>query len=131
MPPSATPAPSATASPGASATPTATPAPSQAPADGAAVPGDQVEVIGDSVALASAPSMEALFPGVGVDAKVSRNYTAALQTLAAADAGCFVTVVPDACAGSTDDNHAAALQVMGLYEPQIRVRPTADVLADR
>lgn len=51
--------------------------------------------------------------------------------LAAADAGCFVTVVPDACAGSTDDNHAAALQVMGLYEPQIRVRPTADVLADR
>lgn len=116
-PPSATPAPSATASPGASATPTATPAPSQAPADGAAVPGDQVEVIGDSVALASAPSMEALFPGVGVDAKVSRNYTAALQTLAAADAAygarTYVVVGLATNAGVSEDQLNALLAAIG------------------
>lgn len=76
----------ATATATSSAAPTPTPSPSEAPAAGAAVPGDQIEVIGDSVALAAAPSMEALFPGIGVDAKVSRNYTAALETLAAADA---------------------------------------------
>ena len=49
--------------------------------------------------------------------------------LAAADAGASVTVVTDACAGSTPDNHAAALTVMGLYPPQITLATTAEVLA--
>ncbi|MGO4956198.1 cysteine hydrolase family protein [Luteococcus sp. Sow4_B9] len=49
--------------------------------------------------------------------------------LAAADAGCTVTVISDACAGSSDENHAAALQVMGLYAPQITVLDSATVLA--
>lgn len=48
--------------------------------------------------------------------------------LAAADAGCTVTVVRDACAGSSDENHEAALQVMGLYAPQITVLESADLL---
>lgn len=49
--------------------------------------------------------------------------------LAAADAGATVTVVSDACAGSNDDNNAAALQVMGLYPPQITVTTSAQLLA--
>jgi len=49
--------------------------------------------------------------------------------LAAADAGAHVTVAADACAGSTAENHAAALQVMGLYPPQITVSDASAVLA--
>ncbi len=49
--------------------------------------------------------------------------------LAAADAGATVTVVSDACAGSTPENQAAALHVMGLYPPQITVATTAQALA--
>lgn len=51
--------------------------------------------------------------------------------LAAADAGAHVTVVADACAGSTASNHEAAMQVMGLYPPQITITDTAAVLAAR
>ncbi|MCP1427723.1 nicotinamidase-related amidase [Microbacterium foliorum] len=51
--------------------------------------------------------------------------------LAAADAGARVTVVADACAGSTAENQAAALHIMGLYPPQITVSDTAAVLAGR
>lgn len=42
--------------------------------------------------------------------------------LAAADAGCFVEVVAEACAGSSDEAHARALEAMRLYAPQITVR---------
>lgn len=49
--------------------------------------------------------------------------------LAAADAGAWVSVVSDACAGSDDHNHEAALTVMGLYAPQIRVLTTEELLA--
>jgi len=48
--------------------------------------------------------------------------------LAAADAGCTVEIVTDACAGSTDENHAAAIQVMGLYAPQITPLTVAELL---
>ena len=49
--------------------------------------------------------------------------------LAAADAGAAVTVVTDACAGSTDENHQKALDVMGLYAPLVSFTTTAAVLA--
>lgn len=48
--------------------------------------------------------------------------------LAAADGGATVTLVADACAGSTPENHAAALQVMSLYAPQITIATSAEVL---
>ncbi|MDN5570599.1 MAG: cysteine hydrolase [Propionibacteriaceae bacterium] len=48
--------------------------------------------------------------------------------LPAADAGATITVVSDACAGSTPQHHAAALQVMGLYPPQITLATAAEVL---
>jgi nicotinamidase-related amidase len=49
--------------------------------------------------------------------------------LAAADAGASVTVVTDACAGSTDDNHQKALDVMALYAPLVTLASTDEVLA--
>lgn len=51
--------------------------------------------------------------------------------LAAADAGASVTVVSDACAGSTPENHAAALHVMSLYSPQVEVLTSEKLLARR
>jgi nicotinamidase-related amidase len=49
--------------------------------------------------------------------------------LAAADAGASITVVTDACAGSTDDNHQKALDVMALYGPLVTLATTDEVLA--
>jgi nicotinamidase-related amidase len=49
--------------------------------------------------------------------------------LAAADAGASVTVVTDACAGSSDDNHQKALDVMALYAPLVDLATTDEVLA--
>ena len=51
--------------------------------------------------------------------------------LPAADAGIAVRVVTDACAGSSDDDHAGALRVMSLYAPLVHVVTTAEVLAGR
>ncbi|MEV7800211.1 isochorismatase family protein [Microbacterium foliorum] len=51
--------------------------------------------------------------------------------LAAADAGAHVTIAADACAGSTADNHEAAMRILGLYPPQITISDTAAVLAER
>ena len=48
--------------------------------------------------------------------------------LAAADAGAHVTVVTDAVAPSTAENGQAALQVMGLFPPQVQLRSTREVL---
>ncbi|WP_328701929.1 cysteine hydrolase family protein [Aestuariimicrobium ganziense] len=52
---------------------------------------------------------------------VSTDCCVISTALAAADAGATVTVVEQGCAGSTPENHAAAMQVMGLYAPQIVV----------
>lgn len=73
------------------------------------------EVVGDEPTLVVA--------GVATDCCVIST------VLAAADAGASVTVVRDACAGSTDENHAKALDVMALYGPLVRVMSTDEVLA--
>ncbi|WP_040167177.1 cysteine hydrolase family protein [Microbacterium gorillae] len=59
---------------------------------------------------------------------VSTDCCVISTALPAADAGAFVTVPADACAGSTAENHAAAITVMGLYPPQITMSDTAAVL---
>ncbi len=64
-------------------------------------------------------------------AGVSTDCCVISTALAAADAGAHVTIAADACAGSTAENHAAAIQVLGLYPPQITVSDTAAVLAAR
>jgi nicotinamidase-related amidase len=41
--------------------------------------------------------------------------------LAAVDAGIRVQVVEEACAGSTDDNHRKAIDIMRLYAPMLEI----------
>lgn len=60
-------------------------------------------------------------------AGVSTDCCVLSTALPAADDGRFVTIVSDACAGSTADNQAAALHVMGLYEPLITVTDSAQL----
>lgn len=62
---------------------------------------------------------------------VSTDCCVLSTALAGADAGAHLTVATDACAGSTAENHAAALHVMGLYPPQIALADTAAVLDAR
>jgi nicotinamidase-related amidase len=50
--------------------------------------------------------------------------------LPAIDAGARALVVTDACAGSTDENHQKALDVMGLYQPLTRFATTDEVLSE-
>jgi len=59
---------------------------------------------------------------------VSTDCCVVSTALAAADAGATITVVTDACAGSSPDNHRAALHVMDLYPPQITLATTDEVL---
>jgi nicotinamidase-related amidase len=50
--------------------------------------------------------------------------------LAAADAGADITVVTNACAGSTDENHQKALDVMALYQPLVSFTTTDELLGE-
>lgn len=61
-------------------------------------------------------------------AGVSTDCCVVSTALAGADAGAHLTVATDACAGSTAENHAAALHVMGLYPPQITLKTTDEIL---
>ncbi len=70
--------------------------------------------------------------GVGTPAVltgVSTDCCVVSTALAGADAGGRITVASDACAGSSAENHAAALQVMGLYPPQLTVATSEECLA--
>lgn len=61
-------------------------------------------------------------------AGVSTDCCVISTALAAADAGVHVRIARDACAASTTDNGAAALQIMGLYAPQIELTDVATLL---
>lgn len=61
---------------------------------------------------------------------VSTDCCVISTALAGADAGASITIVSDACAGSTEENHASALAVMSLYPPQLRVCTTDEALAE-
>lgn len=52
---------------------------------------------------------------------VSTDCCVVSTALAAADAGATVTVVADACAGASDEDHERALALMRLYGPLITV----------
>ena len=60
---------------------------------------------------------------------VSTDCCVLSTVLAAADAGCHVEVVADACAGVDDASHDRALAILGLYSPMVEVVSVADVLA--
>jgi lysophospholipase L1-like esterase len=75
-------------------TPPPTAAPAPAPTDAAMPAGSDITAIGDSVMLASAPELQRAFPGIAIDAVVSRQMHAApglLQSMA--DAGTLRRVV--------------------------------------
>jgi nicotinamidase-related amidase len=78
---------------------------------------------GPALQAITGPASDLVLCGVSTDCCVIST------ALPAADAGAHVTIAADACAGSTAENHAAALHVMGLYPPQITVTDTATVLA--
>lgn len=59
---------------------------------------------------------------------VSTDCCVISTVLPAADAGARVTVVADGCAGSTPENQAAALAVLGLFPPQVELRTVEEVL---
>ena len=59
---------------------------------------------------------------------VSTDCCVISTVLPAADAGATITLVTDGCAGSTPENHAAALQVMALYPPQVTPVTAAELL---
>lgn len=78
------------------------------------------------------PNMEAV---VGRGARVvltgvSTDCCVLSTALTAADAGAYVIIAADACAGSTAENNEAALHVMGLYPPQLTISDTASILAN-
>ncbi|QAY61382.1 cysteine hydrolase [Microbacterium protaetiae] len=78
---------------------------------------------GPELAAITGPAPHLVLCGVSTDCCVIST------ALPAADAGAHVRIVADACAGSTAENQAAALHVLGLYPPQITVTDTAAVLA--
>ena len=58
--------------------PTASPSPTPSASTPPALPGgDQIDAIGDSVMLASAPELQTAFPGISIDAVVSRQASSA------------------------------------------------------
>lgn len=77
---------------------------------------------GPALEAITGPTPHLVLTGVSTDCCVVST------ALAAADAGATITVVTDACAGSTPANHRAAMDVMALYPPQITLATTAEVL---
>ncbi|SFT63167.1 Nicotinamidase-related amidase [Geodermatophilus amargosae] len=72
---------------------------------------------------------EAVGAGPLTVAGVATDCCVVSTVLPAADAGVPVRVVADACAGSSDDDHGKALDLMGLYAPLVEVTTTDAVLA--
>lgn len=79
---------------------------------------------GEALAACTGEAPHVVLTGVATDCCVIST------ALAAADAGAHLTVLSDACAGSSDENHAAALHVMNLYAPQIRLATTEEALTE-
>lgn len=78
---------------------------------------------GEELEAVVGPAPTLVLTGVSTDCCVVST------ALAAADAGARVVVATDACAGSSRENHIAALTVMGLYDPQVRVVTSGAVAA--
>ena len=78
---------------------------------------------GPELREAAGPSGTLVLCGVATDCCVL------CTALPAADAGMFVRVVGDACAGATPEAHRSALTVMRGYAPQIEVTTVAEELA--
>jgi nicotinamidase-related amidase len=71
--------------------------------------------------LAARVGAELIVAGVTTDCCVIST------VLAAADAGVRVRVATDACAGSTEENHQQALEIMALYAPLVELTTVAEL----
>jgi nicotinamidase-related amidase len=67
------------------------------------------------------PELAARSDGRLVLAGVSTDCCVISTALAAVDAGVRVQVVEEACAGSDDDNHRKAIDIMRLYAPMLEI----------
>jgi nicotinamidase-related amidase len=67
------------------------------------------------------PDLAARSDGRLVLAGVTTDCCVISTALAAVDAGVRVQVVEEACAGSTDDNHRKAIDIMRLYAPMLEI----------
>ncbi|MFC6158864.1 cysteine hydrolase family protein [Kribbella jiaozuonensis] len=67
------------------------------------------------------PALAARADGRLVLGGVTTDCCVISTALAAVDAGVQVQVVEEACAGSTDENHHKALDIMRLYAPMIEI----------
>ncbi|MYM20595.1 isochorismatase family protein [Brevibacterium sp. 5221] len=79
------------------------------------------EHVADWSGWTKGPGSRLVLTGVATDCCVIAT------ALAAADAGVFVTVVSDGCAGSSRENHERALALMELSAPLIEVSTAAQV----
>lgn len=77
---------------------------------------------GPELAAATGDAEHLVVTGVSTDCCVLST------ALAAADAGRFVTVPADACAGASDADHRRALDAMALYGPLITISTVDEVL---
>jgi nicotinamidase-related amidase len=78
---------------------------------------------GPDLAAATGGAEHLVVTGVSTDCCVLST------ALAAADAGRFVTVPEDACAGLSEADHRRALDAMALYGPLITISSVDDVLS--
>lgn len=78
----------------------------------------------DQLRELTGPTPTLVLAGVATDCCVLAT------ALPAADSGATVVVAADACAGSDDANHQRALDAMALFDPQIVIRSTEEILAD-
>ena len=96
--------------------PTPTPIPDATPDPGAPPPqlsGDQITAVGDSVMLAAVPELQAAYPGIQIDATVSRQMWTAPDILRGLrDAGALrpVVIVALGTNGSVGDETLAAIR---------------------
>lgn len=67
------------------------------------------------------PKLAAQADGQLVLGGVATDCCVISTALAAVDAGVHVQVVEEACAGSTDDNHRKAIDIMRLYAPMLEI----------
>jgi nicotinamidase-related amidase len=77
---------------------------------------------GDALAHLTGKADGLVLAGVSTDCCVLST------ALAAADAGTFVTVAADACAGASPADHQRALDAMALYSPLIRMATVAEII---
>lgn len=112
------------AEPGAEPVPDIAPTPSEEPTPGPTVPptGDNVSVIGDSVALASAPALEEQLPGIAIDAEVSRSIVAGLSLIQQQlDAGTLRPYVVLSLAANSEMSVGQIDEVISLVGPERRL----------